>query len=148
MLNIVMEYAAGGTLHTLIRKSGAGRVRRVRCDLWGIPRGPVSAASLVVTAVAVRSRGPTPRRFSRQPQGLPEPQIWTLFIQALAGLAHIHARKIIHRDIKTLNLFLDGRGNVKASPQSHGSIHIMRMQLLGCVPGPAPCMHGFNEVQH
>jgi serine/threonine protein kinase len=29
------------------------------------------------------------------------------------GLHHIHHRKIIHRDIKALNLFLDAQQNVK-----------------------------------
>jgi serine/threonine protein kinase len=31
----------------------------------------------------------------------------------LAGLNHMHSRKILHRDIKTLNVFLDEDLNVK-----------------------------------
>ena len=34
------------------------------------------------------------------------------FVQALLGLAHMHGRKIIHRDIKALNLLLDADDNV------------------------------------
>jgi hypothetical protein len=36
-----------------------------------------------------------------------------LFIQILMGLNHMHSRKILHRDIKTLNVFLDDGLNVK-----------------------------------
>lgn len=34
-------------------------------------------------------------------------------IQALLGLQHIHSKKIIHRDMKALNLFLDSNDNIK-----------------------------------
>ena len=32
--------------------------------------------------------------------------VWKLFIQMSIGLYYIHSKKIIHRDIKTLNIFL------------------------------------------
>lgn len=36
-------------------------------------------------------------------------QVWKLFKQVLAGLAHIQAKKVVHCDLKTNNiLFLDG----------------------------------------
>ena len=35
-----------------------------------------------------------------------------IFIQALLGLRHMHSKKIIHRDIKSLNLFFDMDDNV------------------------------------
>lgn len=44
---------------------------------------------------------------------LPEDLVWKYFIQSLLGLHHIHKRKIIHRDIKSLNLFVDSEDNVK-----------------------------------
>jgi NIMA (never in mitosis gene a)-related kinase len=46
-------------------------------------------------------------------QGLPEDLIWRYLIQSLLGLSHIHEKKIIHRDIKALNLFLDAQNNIK-----------------------------------
>lgn len=68
-LNILMEYAAGGDLANILRRS---------------PGKP-----------------------------LPEEFLWKLFIQTLIGLAHIHGKRIIHRDIKALNIFFDSKGNVK-----------------------------------
>lgn len=44
---------------------------------------------------------------------LPEDFLWKLLIQTLIGLSHIHGKKIIHRDIKSLNIFFDSKGNVK-----------------------------------
>ena len=37
----------------------------------------------------------------------PEDVIWTWFLQISAAVKHIHDRKILHRDIKTANIFLD-----------------------------------------
>jgi serine/threonine protein kinase len=34
-------------------------------------------------------------------------------VQILMGLNHMHSKKILHRDIKTLNVFLDENLNVK-----------------------------------
>uniref|UniRef100_A0A7S3VNS9 non-specific serine/threonine protein kinase n=1 Tax=Dunaliella tertiolecta TaxID=3047 RepID=A0A7S3VNS9_DUNTE len=46
-------------------------------------------------------------------KGLPEPLVWKFLIQSLLGLQHIHSKKIIHRDMKALNLFLDSNQNIK-----------------------------------
>jgi NIMA (never in mitosis gene a)-related kinase len=37
---------------------------------------------------------------------LSENSIWAYFIQMLLGLNHLHSLKILHRDLKTLNVFL------------------------------------------
>lgn len=37
---------------------------------------------------------------------LKEEKIWRFFIQICMGLEYIHKNKILHRDIKTLNIFL------------------------------------------
>lgn len=38
--------------------------------------------------------------------------------QTCSGLQHLHAQSIIHRDIKSDNVLLDARGNVKISESS------------------------------
>lgn len=67
-LNIVMQYAPNGTLHSRLH----------------VQRG----------------------------RGLPEDKVWQFFIQALLGLRHVHSKSIIHRDVKSLNLFFDQDDNV------------------------------------
>ncbi|KAJ9516171.1 hypothetical protein QJQ45_024606 [Haematococcus lacustris] len=47
-------------------------------------------------------------------KGLQEDLVWRILIQATMGLSHIHSKKIIHRDIKALNLFIDANNNIKA----------------------------------
>lgn len=37
---------------------------------------------------------------------LPEEKIWKIFIQICLGLNYIHNKKILHRDLKTMNIFL------------------------------------------
>ncbi|KAL0208880.1 hypothetical protein P9112_011467 [Eukaryota sp. TZLM1-RC] len=39
--------------------------------------------------------------------------IWKFFIQTLCGLHFVHTKKILHRDLKSLNVFLDSFGNAK-----------------------------------
>lgn len=74
VLNILMEYACGGTVHH-VRQSGR----------------------------------------------LGESQIWKYCIQLLQAVAYIHSQRIIHRDIKTLNVFLDEHDNVKlGGPSAFG----------------------------
>jgi serine/threonine protein kinase len=42
-----------------------------------------------------------------------EEKIWKFFIQICLGLAYIHSKKILHRDLKTLNIFLTKDEKVK-----------------------------------
>lgn len=46
-------------------------------------------------------------------QGFPERQILDWFVQISLAIKHIHDRKILHRDLKTQNVFLNGRNEVK-----------------------------------
>ncbi|PNH11363.1 Serine/threonine-protein kinase Nek8 [Tetrabaena socialis] len=50
---------------------------------------------------------------SFQGRPMPEDAVWRIVIQSLLGLNHIHAKRIIHRDIKSSNLFIDGGDNIK-----------------------------------
>ena len=51
-------------------------------------------------------------RSPTQPR-MPEDRVWKHAIQNLLGLRYIHGKRIVHRDIKSLNLFLDGNDNIK-----------------------------------
>jgi NIMA (never in mitosis gene a)-related kinase len=44
---------------------------------------------------------------------LEEPLIWKIFIKIAIGLADIHNLKILHRDLKTLNIFLKQSLDIK-----------------------------------
>lgn len=37
---------------------------------------------------------------------IPEPLVWKLFIHICLGVEHMHYKNYIHRDLKTLNIFL------------------------------------------
>lgn len=43
---------------------------------------------------------------------IPEKQIWVLFLQLCCAIKYVHYKKILHRDIKTQNVFLDSQGIV------------------------------------
>eukprot|EP00762_Andalucia_godoyi_P006801 ANDGO_00910.mRNA.1 putative serine/threonine-protein kinase nek3 len=51
----------------------------------------------------------------RRSQGkkLLENTIWNFSIQICIGLYHIHTSKVLHRDIKSMNIFLDSKDQVK-----------------------------------
>ena len=42
-----------------------------------------------------------------------EAEVWHIFYQMVTGLAALHSRKIVHRDIKCANIFLTKEGLVK-----------------------------------
>ncbi len=44
---------------------------------------------------------------------LSEDKIWKFFIQICLGLYHIHTKKILHRDMKSMNIFLTKEDKVK-----------------------------------
>ena len=38
---------------------------------------------------------------------LPESKIWKFFIELCLGLQYLHANRVLHRDVKALNIFID-----------------------------------------
>lgn len=44
---------------------------------------------------------------------LTENAVWKYFIQICIGLYHMHAKNILHRDLKTLNIFLTKKDGIK-----------------------------------
>lgn len=54
-------------------------------------------------------------QYLKQLSGKPlvEPKIWKFFIQLCIGLDYLHQKKILHRDIKALNVFLTKDENVR-----------------------------------
>lgn len=50
---------------------------------------------------------------SRQSRPLPERDILTMFSQIAAALRHMHEHNILHRDLKTANVFLTKENVIK-----------------------------------
>ena len=46
-------------------------------------------------------------------QLLSENRVWSFFIQICVGLFHLHSLRILHRDLKTLNIFLSKENKIK-----------------------------------
>lgn len=44
---------------------------------------------------------------------LPESEVWRLYGEALRGLEHLHSLQILHRDVKSMNLFLTADGSLR-----------------------------------
>ena len=90
-LCIVQEYCAGGDVHERLRETKAKHRRGV------VTKG-------YYPAVVGDSSIPLP-------SGLPESIAVDWFTEILLGMKHVHDRKVLHRDLKTQNVFLtaDGR---------------------------------------
>jgi NIMA (never in mitosis gene a)-related kinase len=50
---------------------------------------------------------------SKSGKFLSEERIWKYFIQICVGLAYIHYKKVLHRDLKSLNIFLTKEEKIK-----------------------------------
>ncbi len=44
---------------------------------------------------------------------LSEQKIWKFFLEMSMGIQYLHANKILHRDIKTINMFLTKEDKIK-----------------------------------
>jgi NIMA (never in mitosis gene a)-related kinase len=52
------------------------------------------------------------KKHSLEKKYINEDQIWGWFYQLCQAIKYIHSKKIIHRDIKTQNIFLNKKGQV------------------------------------
>jgi NIMA (never in mitosis gene a)-related kinase len=57
---------------------------------------------------------------------IPENEIWSCLIQIIAGLKALHDKKIMHRDLKSANVFLTKKGEVKL-----GDLNVSKVVKMG-----------------
>ena len=55
-----------------------------------------------------------------------EEEIWSIFYQMVLGLHELHKHKIVHRDIKSANIFLTKSGMVKL-----GDLNVSKIAKMG-----------------
>ncbi|KAG5506935.1 hypothetical protein JIQ42_07654 [Leishmania sp. Namibia] len=99
-LYIVMEYADGGDVYSLL--SSAQTARKMGAAGWirgGVAASPRLAGSPPSSAAAAGL--------------LSEPQIVSLFVQTTMAVKYMHDRRPLHRDIKSSNIFLTKNHVVK-----------------------------------
>jgi NIMA (never in mitosis gene a)-related kinase len=53
------------------------------------------------------------RKVSKPGEHFTEMEIFNWFVQICLALEYVHARRVIHRDIKTQNIFLSGSNTIK-----------------------------------
>lgn len=66
---------------------------------------------------------------------LPERRIWKIFIQMLVGLHYIHKKNIVHRDLKTLNIFLTRDEDVRIGDMGLAKVFDCSNQFAHSVVG-------------
>ena len=52
-------------------------------------------------------------RHQKDQQFIHEDEVWRIFIQVVQGLKSLHDAQILHRDLKSANVFLNRDGHVK-----------------------------------
>ncbi len=80
--------------------------------------------------------GPTLAEHNRQGAPLAQEEVLRLSREILMGLQAIHARDIIHRDLKTANIMFDGRGRLRIMDFGLARSHLVSlMTTMGTVMG-------------
>ena len=105
-LCIVQEWCAGGDAHEKLKETK--RVYR-----RGMIDGSGVQGLLNPKAGQFNPRNPNPQTLKLLPSGISQHQAIDWFTEILLGMKHVHDRKILHRDLKTQNIFLTGDGRVK-----------------------------------
>ena len=106
ILYIIMEYADGGDLHSKLkecqRKSNNHNNNNPQPPQAMVNRNGIRRAA----PGNARGRG-AGNADDRSSVGMPEPMIIHYLAQMCLALEYLHSRHILHRDIKTMNVFLD-----------------------------------------
>ncbi|XP_043548079.1 serine/threonine-protein kinase Nek3 isoform X1 [Chiloscyllium plagiosum] len=69
----------------------------------------------------------TQKLLQRKDKLFPEETILNLFVQICLGMKHIHDKRVLHRDIKSKNIFLTKNGVVKLG--DFGSAHLLNSPM-------------------
>ena len=67
---------------------------------------------------------------------LSEDEIWNFFIQISLGLAYIHSKKILHRDLKPMNIFLTKKTEIKIGDLGVAKFLSNNSNAMTCIGTP------------
>jgi NIMA (never in mitosis gene a)-related kinase 1/4/5 len=68
------------------------------------------------------------KQLKKKGSSFSEEQIWNIFIQVVKGLKALHSHKVLHRDLKCANVFLNKDGTVKL-----GDLNVSKVAKAGLV---------------
>jgi serine/threonine protein kinase len=66
------------------------------------------------------------RRHAQAGTFVSEERLWKFLIQLTQGLQHAHSRRILHRDVKASNVFIDANDNIKIGDLGLGKVALIR----------------------
>ena len=67
---------------------------------------------------------------------LSEEEIWNFFIQISLGLAYIHSKNILHRDLKPMNIFLTNKNQIKIGDLGVAKLLNTNVNASTCIGTP------------
>jgi len=153
-LYICMEYAAGGNLYDYIREQS---VQLSEERIWQLFIQVCKAAIAIVTNLPFTVKSParcwscraaacwllcTVTAWSREKLCLAgvvlqlnhAACLCAAGVQMLLGLSYMHGRKILHRDFKTANVFLDKQLNVRLGDLGVAKVCSRTLFINPCCP--------------